>query len=84
MPTRFSPTALRALRERRKLTQTQLAGVLGVSQRTVSAYELGEVDPGASTVAALADGLGTRPDALFEQTGSARRVARAGSRSSGP
>lgn len=51
---------LRDERERRKLTQEQVARSLGVTQSTISALERGERDPYLSTVTRYAWLLGFR------------------------
>lgn len=55
---------LRALREKKGLTQEQLARAAGVRQSIVSKIERGVIDPRFSTMQALARALGLRLDKL--------------------
>ena len=55
---------LRALREKKGLTQEQLALLAGVRQSVVSKIERGVIDPRFSTMQALARALGMRLDKL--------------------
>ena len=43
------------LRKRKRVSQGELAEVLGVSRSSVSMYELGEREPGIETLEAIAD-----------------------------
>ncbi len=47
-----------------KLTQEQLAAIVGVSRQTVAKWESGETSPDLEHAAALADALGVTIDAL--------------------
>lgn len=55
---------LRTLRERAKLTPTELAHAAGLTQQALSLLERGERNPTWATVQALADALGVRTDTL--------------------
>lgn len=59
---------IRALRETKRLRQTELAEFLGVNQRTYSRYELGEVGISLDTINKLADFYGTSVDFLMGRT----------------
>jgi transcriptional regulator with XRE-family HTH domain len=52
---------LRALRQRRVLSQRELAKLAGVAYRTVQQVEAGEVTPHPSTIRKLAAALGVEP-----------------------
>ena len=56
---------VRRLRERRDLTQAQLAEAAGIALRYVQVLESGRGNPSASLIVALADALGTSPGMLF-------------------
>ena len=57
---------LRQLRERKKLSQRQLALLTGIQQTTISTLERGAVaDPRTSTVQALARVLGQPPAVII-------------------
>jgi len=49
----FNPSRLRVARKRCKLNKTRLAELIGVDPRSVSAYERGEYEPSAETLAEL-------------------------------
>lgn len=49
----FNPSRLTLARQRRGLTKTKLAAAVGLSVRTVSAYEAGEIVPSDESVGAL-------------------------------
>jgi transcriptional regulator with XRE-family HTH domain len=57
---------LRSLRERRALTQRELAELAGVSRATLISLEAGRDNPYPTTVRKLAKALGVAPDALME------------------
>ncbi len=59
---------LRQLREELKMTQVRLAIELGVSQETISGYEIGKAVPPADMLCKLADCLHTSVDYLLERT----------------
>lgn len=46
---------LKSLRKTKNLTQSQLANILGVDQRTVSAWEKGVAEPSFSILAKLCE-----------------------------
>lgn len=56
---------IRALREAKGLSQTELAEALGVDQTTVSAWERGVAEPTLSNLRRLADVLGIAPGELL-------------------
>ena len=56
---------IRALRESKGMTQTELAEALGVDQTTVSAWERGVPEPTLANLRRLADVLGIAPGDLL-------------------
>lgn len=56
---------IRDLRKQRKMSQTELANILHVSQQTVTAWETGKAEPASSAVANLADYFGVTTDYLL-------------------
>lgn len=56
---------LRAARRARDLTQTELAELVGISMKSIAAYERGIRDPGTETVAKMAEVLGVTSDHLM-------------------
>ena len=54
------------VRERRGLTQAQLAHAIGVSKATVAHYEHGRASFNVGRLFAIADALHCRPDVLLE------------------
>ncbi|WP_122790010.1 helix-turn-helix transcriptional regulator [Intestinibacillus sp. Marseille-P6563] len=54
------------LREKRKLTQAQLAAACGVSQQGISKIETGNSDPSCSLAFKIAKTLGCTIDELFD------------------
>ena len=67
--------ALRAARQRRGLTLTEMAARLHVTQPTVSAIERGEGDIGAKTLARYLAALGTDLTALLAEVDRALAAA---------
>ena len=59
---------LREIRERRILTQQELAELAGVSRGTIIRLEAGADAPYPSTIRKLAAALGVAPQALIEDT----------------
>ena len=59
-------TRLRAVRERKALTQQQLAERAGITRGTVTRIEKGLDEPYPTTVRKLADALGVDPEQLME------------------
>lgn len=59
-------TRLRALRERKVLTQQELADKAGITRATLSRLEAGAENPYPSTIRKLAAALGVEPQALME------------------
>ena len=57
---------LRAVREKRELTQEQLSERTGVQAGEISRIETGKRDPQVSTVLKLAKGLDLAPGKLLE------------------
>ena len=57
---------LRALRERKVLTQQELARKAGITRATLSRLEGGAENPYPSTIRKLAHALGVEPQALME------------------
>jgi transcriptional regulator with XRE-family HTH domain len=56
---------LRALRESKGLSQTQLAERVEMPYQAIAKYERGAVEPGWPTVLRLAEALGVTPDAFL-------------------
>ena len=59
---------IRNLREDNELTQTQVAKILGVSQRVYSNYERGEVEISLDSLMKLADYYNVSMDYIFGRT----------------
>ena len=59
---------LKALREKKGLTQRELADLLKVTPKAVSFYELGEREPSFSALTYLADFFNVSTDYLLGQT----------------
>ncbi|MGH2354805.1 MAG: helix-turn-helix transcriptional regulator [Chloroflexota bacterium] len=82
-------TRLRTVRERKALTQQELAERAGVSRPTVARIETYQVHPYPTTVRKIAEALGVYPEALMEpestshQPGARRRVRSARSQTRG-
>jgi transcriptional regulator with XRE-family HTH domain len=60
---------LREFRQRRLLTQTELAGKAGLTQKTISLLETGKAQPRVRTIRKLAAALGVRPETLVRKGG---------------
>jgi transcriptional regulator with XRE-family HTH domain len=58
-------TKLNKLRKQRLLTQTQLAEIVGVSQKQISLIERNEIEPRISTVRKIADALNVSREDLI-------------------
>lgn len=58
----ITPSRLRLARSRRGLSLTRLAALSGISTRSLSAYESGDVTPSAGAIATLADHLEVNED----------------------
>ena len=56
---------LRQLRTEKGITQTQLAKILGVDQRTISAWEKGVCEPSLSIIISLCDFFDETVDELL-------------------
>lgn len=56
---------LRHARKAKKLSQVQLAEVVGCSQGMISKIEKGEANPTLELIEAIASALGTNPVSLF-------------------
>ena len=56
---------IKSLRESRGITQAQLGDAVGVSEKTVSAWETGKREPRIGTVEKLAEFLGVAVSALL-------------------
>ena len=54
-------------RKTRQLTQKQVAGALGISDRTYSKWEMGETEPDIDSLCRLAESYGISPSAFFEE-----------------
>ena len=59
------PERIQYLRERRKLTQSQLAKMASVSQSTIAQIERGKKDPSISTLKSIAKALDVHLAVLF-------------------
>lgn len=62
------PERLRALREKRGMTQRELADAIGVSRQAIGFYESGEREPDLTTIQKLAHALGTSVSYLVGET----------------
>ena len=58
---------LRTLRQRKKLSQAELAQTSGIYQKSISRYELGEAVPSATALKQLADALDVTADYLLSE-----------------
>lgn len=56
---------IRDLRKQRKMSQTELAKILHVSQQTVTAWETGKAEPSSSAISSLADYFDVTTDYLL-------------------
>ena len=56
---------IRDLRKQRKISQTELAKILQVSQQTVTAWETGNAEPSSSAISSLADYFNVTTDYLL-------------------
>ena len=65
---------LRAWRERKALSQRDLAQLAGVSQFSISKIETGNQKPRPSTLRKLAAALGLTPEQLFQHPDGPGRV----------
>ena len=54
------------IRMERKLTQKDLADLIGVSDRTISKWENGTTVPDLETIKRLCKALGTSPDSIIK------------------
>lgn len=61
-------TKIRELRKQRRLSQTDLAKLIHVSQATVTSWETGRADPSSSALNTLADFFGVSSDYLLGRT----------------
>lgn len=62
---KFAPERVRELREARKLSQTMLAGLCGVTETAVRGWESGRAAPGFASGVQLARTLGVEPAELL-------------------
>jgi len=60
--------SIRELRIRKNLTQQQLANMVGISKKTISAYETGKAVPSLRVAIKLAKVLDVSLDDLFDST----------------
>lgn len=58
---------LRSERKKRRLTQSRVAEVLGISDKTYSKWETGENEPDIDSLCRLADFYGTTPVLFFQE-----------------
>lgn len=61
-------TKIRELRKQHRLSQTELAKQIHVSQATVTSWETGRADPSSSALNTLADFFGVSSDYLLGRT----------------
>jgi transcriptional regulator with XRE-family HTH domain len=59
---------IRILRNKKNITQLRLATEIGVTQETISSYELGKAEPKFSKLVEIANYLNTSTDYLLERT----------------
>lgn len=59
---------IRDLRKEKRISQTELANVVHVSQQTITAWENGKAEPSSGAIAALADYFGVTTDYLLGRT----------------
>ena len=60
---------LKPFRERKGITQAELAQVLGLTRKTVSFYELGQREPTLANLVRMADYFGVSVDELLGREG---------------
>ena len=65
MDTYVTGITIKTLREKKGLTQTELADILGISSKAVSKWERGESVPDVGTLKAIADMFGVTVDYLL-------------------
>jgi len=63
--------SIKELRERKNLTQQQLANLIGISKKTISAYETGKAVPSLRVALKLSKILEVPVEELFEFSNSA-------------
>ncbi|WP_246136320.1 XRE family transcriptional regulator [Leekyejoonella antrihumi] len=56
---------VRAMRQRAKLSQRELAGATGIAQPNISAYESGRLTPSTATLARIEEATRVRPSVLL-------------------
>lgn len=66
-------TKIRELRLKNKISQSQLAKVLNITQQAVSAYEQGIREPDSSTIRTIAEYFDVSTDYLLGKTNTANR-----------
>ena len=66
---RLKPEKLREARERKFMTQQQLADKAGTSKANISRLEGGDQNARMTTIVRLAEALGIEPEALVEWDG---------------
>lgn len=64
---------LRQIRQRRFLSQAELAEKAGIGENTIRRLELGQTEPRGRTVRRLAEALGVTPEDLIGDTGPATK-----------
>lgn len=57
---------IKFLRQQKGLSQTDIAKIIGVSQKCISDYEMNKTEPDASTLIKIADYFHTTVDAILE------------------
>lgn len=58
---------IKDLRKSKKMSQTELATILHVSQQTITAWETGKAEPSSSTISSLADYFNVTTDYLLKR-----------------
>lgn len=66
---------IRIIRERQRLTQEELAKLLGVSQRTVSSWEVDRTEPKMGMIERLCKVLNCKKTDIIEDTNYARQLS---------
>lgn len=66
MTTRFNPDKLRAIREKRKLTQYGLAKKINTKRQQITTWENGMARPNIGTIERLCDALRVKPNYFFD------------------
>ena len=68
------PGRLKELRKKNSVTQTHLATVVGITDRTCRKYETGEIEPTSSKIQSLANYFQVSTDYLLDLTDNPERL----------